>query len=228
VELNSIHVKMVLMVIDKRRRTDALSKDRIVLAAIQTLDAEGDSAQFFKALTTRLSTGAGAIYHHVANKNELLAAAADTIISAAVTSTGADPRHTIRELSLGIYDAIDAHPWVGGQLSREPWQPAVLHIWEALGAQLGALGLSGEARSDAGSALVNYVLGAAAQQAAGAGTLHSDEDRTAFLETLATRWEQLDPAEHPLAGDLAAGLREHDDRAQFLAGVEIFLAGITA
>lgn len=216
------------MALDRTRRTDALSRDRIVQAAIEVLDAKGDSAQLFKALTIHLSTGVGAIYHHVANKNELLGAAADDIIAETVGSTDSDPRQAIRALSLGIFDSIEAHPWVGAQLAREPWQPAVLRIWEAVGGQLGALGLTGSARSDAGSALVNYVLGAAAQQAAGPGRLSSDIERTAFLEALAARWERLDPADHPLANDMATELRDHDDRAQFLAGVDIFLAGIAA
>src|SRR3954465_3816370 len=56
------------------RRTDALSRERIVQAAIEILDAEGESGLTFRALATRLSTGAGAIYWHVASKGELLAA----------------------------------------------------------------------------------------------------------------------------------------------------------
>jgi AcrR family transcriptional regulator len=41
------------------RRTDALSKERIVEAAIEILDTEGEGALTFRALTARLATGAG-------------------------------------------------------------------------------------------------------------------------------------------------------------------------
>ncbi len=169
------------------RRSDALSKERIVEAAIEILDAEGENARLFQALTARLSTGVGAIYHHVANKNDLLAAAANTVIVRVMTGAVIDsePRQAIRGICLGIFDAIDTHPWVGTQLSREPGQPAVLQIWEGLGARLHALGLAGSALADAGSALVNYVLGSAAQHAAGPGRLARDTDRTAFLDALA-------------------------------------------
>jgi hypothetical protein len=34
-----------------------------------------------------------------------------------------------------MFDAIDAHPWVGAQLSREPWQSAMLQIFESVGEQ---------------------------------------------------------------------------------------------
>jgi hypothetical protein len=67
----------------------------------------------------------------------------------------------------GILDAIDAYPWVGTQLSREPLRPAVLRIWAGIGSPLQSLGVTGVARSDAGSALVNYVLGAVAPYAVG-------------------------------------------------------------
>jgi AcrR family transcriptional regulator len=44
------------------RRTDALSKERIVETAIEILDADGESALTFRVLTARLATGTGAIY----------------------------------------------------------------------------------------------------------------------------------------------------------------------
>ncbi len=60
-----MRVKMNLMA-DRKRRTDALSKEKIVETAIEILDAEGEKALTFRALTTRLTTGADAIYWHVA------------------------------------------------------------------------------------------------------------------------------------------------------------------
>jgi hypothetical protein len=37
---------------------------------------------------------------------------------------GAEPREAIRAIALGMFDAIDAHPWVGAQLSCEPRRSA--------------------------------------------------------------------------------------------------------
>lgn len=208
------------------RRSDALSRERIVEATIQILDTAGESGLTVRAVTAHLSTGRGAIYHHVANKDELLAAAADGVINQVVAGAARDddPRRTIRALALGIFDAIDGHPWVGTQLSREPFQPAVLQIWKSLGVQLHNLGIAGTALSDAGSALVNYVLGAAAQHAVGARRVPDDAARKDYLEALAAQWSQHDS--HPLVQKSAALLPEHDDREQFLAGVDIFLAGV--
>jgi AcrR family transcriptional regulator len=211
------------------RRTDALSKERIVEAAIEILDTEGESALTFRALTARLATGAGAIYWHVADKDELLAATTDHVIARVMTevTSGAEPREAIRAIALGVFDAIDAHPWVGAQLSREPWQAAIFQIFESVGGQLPALGVPERAQFDCASALLNYVLGLAGQYAAAARLLPRDTDRSAFLATVAARWTQLDPAKYPFVHQVAAQLPEHDDREQFLAGIDLILAGIT-
>jgi AcrR family transcriptional regulator len=211
------------------RRTDALSKERIVEAAIEILDGDGESALTVRALAARLATGSGAIYWHVANKSDLLAATADDVIARVMTEvvSGAEPWDAIRAIALGVFDAIDAHPWVGAQLSREPWQSAMLQIFEGVGGQLQAFGVPERARFDCASALVNYVLGLAGQYAAAVRLLPPETDRSAFLATIAARWAQLDPAEHPFLRQVATQLPEHDDREQFLAGVDLILAGIT-
>jgi len=64
-----------------------------------------------------------------------------------------------------VFDAIDAHPWAGTQLSREPWQFAILPILEGVGRQLQALGVPEPAQFDCASAPVNYVLGLPGQYA---------------------------------------------------------------
>jgi AcrR family transcriptional regulator len=230
-EQRSSYVKMMLMATQTqrtKRRTDALSKERIVEAAIEILDADGESALTFRALAARLATGPGAIYWHVANKNELLAAATNNVIARVMTDvvSGAGPRETIRAIALGVFDAIDAHPWVGTQLSGEPWQSAVMEMFEGIGGQLLALGVPERSQFDCASALVNYVLGLAGQYAAGARLLARETDRSAFLATVAARWTRLDPAEYPFVHRMAAQLAGHDDREQFLAGIDLILAGI--
>lgn len=210
------------------RRADALSRERIVEAAIAILDTDGEQALTFRALAARLATGSGAIYWHIANKDELLAATTDEVI-ARVLADGvrdADPREAIRTIATGMFDAIDVHPWVGAHLARAPWQRAMLHIFDGIGARLEAMGVPEKAQFDCGSALLNYILGVAGQNAANARLLPPDTDRSAVLGALADQWTALDPAAHPFVHRIAAQLRDHDDRQQFLAGVDLILAGI--
>jgi AcrR family transcriptional regulator len=211
------------------RRKEALSKDVIVNAATEILDADGEDALTLRALTVRLSTGYGAIYHHVADRDELLAAAADGVIARIVTDLAADaePRQALRAVAVGLFDSIVAHPWVGAQLNREPWRPAVLDIYESVSVQLQALGVPRRALSDCAGVLVNYILGVAGQNAANARALaNSKMERSAFLAAVAAQWAQIDPARYPSVHEARTHLREHDDREQFLAGIDLILVGI--
>ncbi len=225
----SKHVKMDAVTTPTARtprRSDALSRERIVRAAIEILDADGEQALTVRTLTSHLATGRGAIYHHVSGMEDLLAAAADDVVRAVTEHAGddADPSSALRGLSLGIFEAVDAHPWVGAQLAREPFQPAVLRIWKSIGVQLQGLGVVGSARSDAGAALANYIFGSAAQFAAGARRTRDETERHRYLEALAAAWIEQD--EDQVVREAAAELSDHDDREQFLAGVDIFLNGI--
>jgi AcrR family transcriptional regulator len=210
---------------------DGLSREVIVQAATDLLDGGGETALTLRTLTIRLSTGYGAIYHHVADKSDLLAAATDDVVARVMAGvvTDTEPREALRAVALGLFDAIDAHPWVGAQLSREAWRPALLEVYESIGRLLDAVGVPERALVDAAGALVNYVLGVAGQNAANTRFLaDNDADRSAFLGAVAARWSQLDPGKYPFVHKAATQLREHDDREQFLAGVDIFLAGIAA
>ncbi len=195
-------------------------------AAVEILDSGGEGELTVRALTNHLSTGRGAVYHHVDGKDDLLAAATDHVVGRWTAGVASDQQaeSAIRALALSIFDAIDAHPWVATQLLRQPMQPAVLRIWKGMGIQLQRLGVEPAALSDAGSALVSFVLGSAAQYVAGPRTLTDGADRKTYLDQLAALWVEHDP--HPVVAQAAAQLRDHDDREQFLAGVEIFVAGV--
>jgi AcrR family transcriptional regulator len=209
------------------RRTDALSKARIVATAIEMLDADAENGLTFRALAERLTTGPGAIYWHVANKDELFAAAAADVIARAMTNVDdAEPHDAIRTIALEVFDAIDAHPWVGAHLARAPWQFAMVQIFEGLGGQLEKLGVPAHSQFGCGSALLNYVLGAAGQNAANARNAPHDTDRAMFLGAVAAEWTRHDRADYPFLHRVAGELPDHDDREQFLTGIDLILAGI--
>ncbi|MFJ2198845.1 TetR/AcrR family transcriptional regulator [Streptomyces violaceusniger] len=222
-----------------QRRTEALSRERIVEAAVELLDAAGEGGLTFRALTERLATGPGAIYWHVANKSELLDAVTDAVVAAALTIEPAEsvesadsPQEKIRAVALGLFDAIDEHPWLAAQLtaqlSRSPWGPVTPRILESVGRQVRALGVSEGSQFTAASALVHYILGAAGQNAANGRDLGSDVDRGEFLDAASKAWQELDPDDYPFTRAVAEQMREHDDREQFLAGIDLILTGITA
>lgn len=214
----------------RTRRTEALSRERIVEAAVDVLDAAGESGLTFKVLTERLATGPGAIYHHVANKGELLAVATDAVVAEALSVETPDgtPHDRVRAVALGLFDAIDAHPWVAAQLSESSWQATTPHILESVGRQVGALGVPERDWFVMATVLVQYILGAAAQNAANAHVVTPDIDRAAHLARLSRTWQGLDADDYPFVRAVAEQMREHDDREQFLTGIDLVVAGITA
>jgi AcrR family transcriptional regulator len=205
------------------RREDALSRQRIVDAAVEMLDDAGESGLTFRALAAQLRTGAGAIHWHVPNKSELLVAATEAVVTGATEPDAATPEDVIRAVALGVFDAVEAHPWVGAQLSRLPSQKATLRVFERLGRQLQALGVPVDDQFDSASALLNYILGIAAQNAALARQVPAGTNRTAFLENVSA---DLDPDDFAFTRSVAGQLRDHDDREQFLAGIDLILVGI--
>ena len=214
------------------RREDSLSRERIIEAAIDLLDASGEDGLTFRALSERLATGAGAIYWHVANKSDLLTAACDFVVARTLDALapGTAPAASIRALALALFDLIDAHPWIGSALTQAPGQQPTVRILERLGQPLLALGVPARRQWPTVFALMSYVLGVAGQNAANAQLARrgAGAGRAAFLDAMATTWSQLDPVAYPFTRGISAQFRVHDDRADFLAGVDLILAGIAA
>ena len=211
-----------------QRREESLSRDRIIEASIDLLDSRGESGLTFRALSERLATGAGAIYWHIANKSDLLAAACDAVVTRAMNEiVVATPEATIRAVALGLFDVIDEHPWVGSALTSSPGLSPIVRILEPIGRQIRALGVPDEQQWASLGALMAYILGVSRQNAANRELARTRGlDRSDFLEAVSTAWSQLDPQEYPFARSVARQIRDHDDRVDFLTGIDLILSGI--
>lgn len=214
-----------------QRREDALSRDRIIETAIELLDSEGEGGLTFRALSERLATGPGAIYWHIANKGDLLVAASDAVIAGvmAAHAAAATPEDTMRALALGMFDAMDDHPWIGSALFHSAGALPTVRLLECIGQQVRALGAPAAAQWSATSALLHYILGVGGQNAANRLSAQTRAlDREDFLGEVADAWSALDERDYPFTRSVAEQLRDHDDRGDFLAGVDLILAGIKA
>lgn len=212
------------------RRVEALSRARIVQAAIALLDDGGIEALTFRALAAGLATGPGAIYHHVANKDELLSAAASDLLRTAIDGAAADGSdgRGVREVMSRVFITVTEHPWVGRHLAAAPWQPAVLQLLDRVGSELTALGVPQTQQLDAASVLVFHLLGVAAQRGAASQLHEMTEGRAAFIAEATSHAQDLDPGQYPFLEQVGPQLAAHDDEQQFNAGVDIILAGIAA
>ncbi|WP_432082661.1 TetR/AcrR family transcriptional regulator [Streptomyces sp. WAC 04229] len=221
-----------------QRRNQVLSRDQIIEAAIELLDAGGEGALTVRALSERLSTGSGAISYHVGKREELLDAATETVVLAALATkparAGAAPQDEIRVVALALFDAIAEHRWLATRLTlqiiRNPVGPVTVGIFERIGRQVDALGVPRSRWFDAASTLVHYILGAVSQNARIEGDtsgIDPEADREKLFDAASAAWQRLDPEEHPFMHAVVGQMREHDDRAQFLTGVAVVLDGLT-
>ncbi|MFD8750015.1 TetR/AcrR family transcriptional regulator [Kitasatospora sp. NPDC059577] len=221
-----------------QRRNQVLSREQIIDAAIGLLDAGGEGALTVRAMTDRLATGSGAIYYHVGNRDELLDAATETVITAALATrpagAQATPADEIRVVALALFDAIAEHHWLATrlilQIVRNPVGPVTVGIFERLGRQVGALGVPQARWFDAASTLVHYILGAISQNARVEGDtsgIDPEADREELFDATSRAWQELDAESHPFLHAIVGQIREHDDREQFLTGVAVVLDGLT-
>ena len=211
-----------------QRREKSLSRESIIAASIELLDACGEDGLTFRALSERLATGPGAIYWHIANKTDLLTAVCDAIVADAIDQTiVSTPQKTIRAVALSLFDLIDEHPWLGSILTGTAGLSPIVRVLERIGQQVSALGVPDRQQWNAVGTLMAYILGVSRQNAANGQLAHTRNlDRTAFLTAVATAWSQLDPKQYPFARSVAAHVRDHDDRVDFLAGINLILKGI--
>ncbi|MCW1919900.1 TetR family transcriptional regulator [Rhodobacter sp. KR11] len=204
------------------RRAGGLSRGQIIAAAIEVLDETGEEGLTFRVLASRLATGPGTLYWHIANKEDLLAEAADVMVRALPAPMGA-PAEAIPQIALWVYDLLDAHPWLGGPLTRTPPPLALLRLYEALGRQLQALQVAPDRQFTGATLLGSYILSESRQNAANRAI---GQDRTTFLDEVAASWQALDATDFAFIRSLSARLSSHDDRAEFLGGIALILNGL--
>jgi AcrR family transcriptional regulator len=212
-----------------QRGENALTRDHIVDVATGLLDEAGEAGLTFRALAERLGTGAGAIYWHITDKNDLLSSAADALLAqalAAMPARGA-PADQIRTIAGVLYDAADAHPWLGAALDQGAGAAPAMRMLEVLGRQVEAAGVRGGQAWAVTSTLHGFILGVIAQNAANAQVARAHKQaRDSLLDQLATTWAQLDSHAFPFLRGMAEAVRTHDDRADFLVGIDLLIAGM--
>lgn len=215
-----------------RGRRPTLSLDAVVTAAIDILDDAGQHALTFRALAAHMGTGVGAIYHYVSGRDELLDRATDTVLADVLADLTLpdDPFDALRALSLRLYEGLQRHEWSGAYLMRDTtMQPNALRIFELIGRQFMKLDLPPTECFDGASSLLSFVVGSGAEiREMPASVVESGRTQEEHLQDFADVWLALDAEEFPFLHSIAPGFAQHDDDAQFRAGVDIFLAGVRA
>ncbi|GAB3008876.1 TetR/AcrR family transcriptional regulator [Saccharothrix stipae] len=145
-----------------------LSRERVLRAAVAIADAGGIGGLTMRSLADALGVKPMSVYHHVANKDEILDGIVDLVFSRiALPTPGGDWRHEMVKRAHSARDVLKRHPWAIGLLeSRTAPGPATLRHHDATIGTLRRAGFSVAMTAHAYALLDSYVYGFALQEAA--------------------------------------------------------------
>lgn len=219
---------------DGKQRRASHSMESVIAEAVALLDEAGESALTFRALAARLGGGVGSIYWYVSSKEELLDRASDRVLSDVLAQTegvghGPDPIDDLRTIAVALFDAIAVRPWLGSYFMHDTsLQPNAMKVYERMGQQIMRLDLTTQQMFYAVSALGSLVIGVAADMGKEPPPEVKDGSiaRDDYVAAIAAEWEALDADEFPFVHRILGEFGTHDDREQFLAGLELLLEGL--
>jgi AcrR family transcriptional regulator len=201
-----------------------LDREVIVTAAIE-LSASG-KAITFRSLGTALGTDPTAVYRHFRDREELMRAVLDRLITMAQARIDrkAPWRDQLRQGAEVIIDVLAAHPWAGVEATTiATGGPGELGAIDWILTQLERAGLDKRQAVRFYAAYSSFVLGAAAalsrHRLSGEG-----EARAAWIGEV----RAVEVARLPALAAVLPELLALSDRDVFLTGVDILLDSVVA
>lgn len=204
-------------------RRAPLTRARLLSTAIEIADEHGLGALTIRALADRLGVKPMALYHHVANKDEILDGIVDHVFAQIeLPHVGRPWRAEITRRTHAARRVLVTHPWSIGLLEsrRSPGVATLQHHDAVLGTLL-ADGFSAHAAAHAYALLDSYLYGFVVQEAA--LPFAPAESEQVATEMLAAYREQF-----PHLARIAAELigPDYDFSNEFEVGLTVVLDGI--
>ena len=143
-----------------RRRTP-LTRERVLQAALRRADEGGIESLSMRKLGQELGVEAMVLYHHFANKDDLVDSMVDLVFGEIeLPPTGGDWRTAMRQRAIAVRDALQRHRWAIGLMeSRRRPGPANLRHHDAVIGSLRAGGFDIAMAAHAYSLLDSYIYG---------------------------------------------------------------------
>lgn len=147
----------------REAKAPGLSRERIVAAALELLDAEGLGAFSMRSLGKRLDAGATSMYRHVANKDELIELVVDEVYGeVAVPDPDGRWRDGVAAAAGSLRAMALRHPWVVGVLGQVGLGylgPNLARASERMQALFASAGLGELEAQQAMGTVTSYVVG---------------------------------------------------------------------
>lgn len=205
-----------VVVYPERMPRETLTREQIVRAAVELLDADGVDGLSMRQLGGRLGSAATSVYWHVQSKENLVVLAADTVWGEVELPDldEADWRTAATVMAENMYAMILRHPWLVPAMSTHlVYGPGKARHDDHLLAIYEAAGFAGRDAEQAMKVVFTFVLGTALGAAseiawkARPGRAAGDEDdqarvtrmteiamRFPRLRALSEGWTDNDPA----------------------------------
>lgn len=145
-----------------------LSRERVLLAAVELADESGIEALSMRKLGEKLGVEAMSLYKHVAHKDDLIGSMIDGVFAEIDLPLGErNWRTAVRRRAVSVLEVLKRHPWaVPLMQSRTNPGPRTLGHLDALIGVLRGAGFSVVLTAHALSAVDAYVYGFAMQEKA--------------------------------------------------------------
>jgi AcrR family transcriptional regulator len=143
-----------------------LTRERVLHAAVALADESGSESLSMRKLGEAVGVEAMSLYHHVANKEDLLDGMIDVVFGEIDLPAGGDDWKTaMRQRGVSARRVLSRHGWaIGFMESRSSPGPATLRHHDAVLGCLRDAGFSIELAAHAFSVLDSYIYGFALQE----------------------------------------------------------------
>ena len=96
---------------------EPLSRERVLRAAMDLADGSGIESLSMRRLAAELGVEAMSLYHHVANKSDILSGIADMVVDEYdPPEPETDWKASIRRSAIKAYSVLLRHPWAANHL----------------------------------------------------------------------------------------------------------------
>jgi AcrR family transcriptional regulator len=211
------------------KRRAALTRDRILRAAIGIADRDGIESLSMRKLGQKLGVEAMSLYNHVRNKVEMTDGMIDVVFSEIdLPASGVDWRTAMRKRAISARQILLRHPWAIALMeSRSTPGPATLRHHDSVLGSLRNAGFSVDLAAHAYSILDGYIYGFTLTEL----TLpfSNSEGAPAVAEVAANMMDGFRPGEYPFLAEMAldrAMKRGYKYGDEFEYGLDLILDGI--
>jgi AcrR family transcriptional regulator len=204
-----------------------LTRERILQAAIELADRDGIDALSMRKLGKALGVEAMSLYHHVANKGDLLDGITDAVVTEIALPEADDRawRSAMRQRAINAREVLQKHPWAVALMESRPnLGPARLRYFEWMIATLRRGGFTIDLAHRALLTLDSHVYGFLIQELS--WSIESGDEMSARSEEI----ERDYPADrYPYMIEMAADRAEKrsvGDQSDFEFGLDLILDGL--